>query len=164
MRPSNNKIHKKITATYLTQKPRKDSFWTAMILLGLLLLINFLAWQWPSLEMSKFLSSRQTALYDQETWRLITSPLLHSDFKHLSSNLLMLTPLTFLIYGYHGMSSLLTLFLPITWLTQYLTLIGMPENVSLLGSSGTAYAMCAFWLVLYGFIDRRRTVAKRLFP
>lgn len=153
------RVQSTITKTFLSGKPNPDAKWVSFISFCLLFLLSDFYWR---TEAEYLVAHPESVFSDWKLWQLFTSTFIHANFKHFISNSFMLSILIFLVYGYYGSWQLFFLLFPIGALINAATLSLQPANIGLLGISGVVYAMCAFWLVLYVFIDRQRTITRRI--
>jgi rhomboid protease GluP len=86
----------------------------------------------------------------------------HGDIAHLLSNSLFLSIFSFYSYSYFGLMSFPLIAVVGGVFANILTLWGMPENTYLVGASGIVYFLGAFWLLIYIFIERNRSLRYRI--
>lgn len=151
----------RITRTYLSLKPSPNSFLVMIFSLLVSALLSQAHWsEWRGWH--EFLSASQELVFEKgEYWRLWTSLLIHGDYQHFFSNAYMLFILGYFVYGYFG-----GLVYLLAWglggLVAYISLWTYPPQVHLVGASGVIYLLAGFWLSLFVFIERKRTLAQRL--
>lgn len=107
-------------------------------------------------------ASYESVFVNHEYWRLWTALFVHADLEHLLSNLLLFLPLAFILSGYFGLIIFPLVGLLMGALVNIITIHYMASTVSLIGISGLVYWMGAVWLTLYIFIDRRKSLRRRL--
>ncbi len=152
----------KIIGTILSQRPWRGSPYTAPLAGLCLALVSSIAgsgllppgWDWGA--------SGSQVFGQGEFWRLLTSPWVHADLRHLLSNEVFFVLFGWLLNRYYGV----WVFPVLSWaagvLIQALTLSQYPRDVSLIGASGIVYFMAAFWITLFIFIERGVPWARRL--
>lgn len=152
----------RVTQNWLTKKLDSKAydvtFWMTLLLLfsGFVFLSGYFnsdAWM-PA--------NPKAVFKDFQLWRLWTALFAHGDVGHLMSNSLLFLPLTFLLSAYFGMFVFPVLGLLMGGLINYIVLLNMPLNNSLIGMSGVVYWMGAIWLTLFVLIDTRKSIRKRI--
>ncbi len=124
--------------------------------------ISLLAWQNGAALLPTLAATSQGALKEQEYWRLLTAVAVHTDIVHFFSNALFLAFFPYLLFGYFGFWVFPVLGLALAGLTNYLSLLTYPPEVSLVGASGLVYWMAGFWLSMYLLVDRSLALGKRI--
>lgn len=102
------------------------------------------------------------AIGKMQWWRLVTSIFVHGDSGHLLSNLLFLTIFSYYNFSYFGKSVFPYSAIFFGVLTNIATLAGMNEMVYLVGASGVVYYLGGFWLVIYVFVERQKSIRQRI--
>lgn len=107
-------------------------------------------------------TSRQLVYGKGEIWRLWTAAVIHSDLRHLLSNLFMFFILGWFLFGYFG-----ALIFPLSafvagGVLNALILLTYDPYVTLIGASGIVFYLGGVWLVLYFFIQRQKTLFQRI--
>jgi rhomboid protease GluP len=144
----------KLGRTLLSMKPRESSALTSLLSLFILSVI-FVFYQENFFEFSKYLSANSSQVFGHhEFWRAFTSPLLHADLEHLTSNALFFAGLAYLLNGYFGFWIFPVLSFLVGGLINFVVLQVYPPEVTVVGASGIVYFMAAFWLTLYFGIER----------
>jgi rhomboid protease GluP len=106
--------------------------------------------------------SGEALFHDHEYWRLVTSIITHADLLHLISNALILLVFGWMIRAYFGLIAFPVLSLIIGIATNLVTISLYDPRIKLIGASGMAYGMVAFWLVLYIKYDKDHRVPVRI--
>lgn len=105
---------------------------------------------WYSDDFQRAWIGNPEAIFQRGEWyRLFTSMLLHSDIRHLLSNLLFLIPFGGLLTNYFGWRIFPLAGVLIGIFAQYLSLKTYPLEANLLGASGLLYVLFGLWLALY---------------
>lgn len=107
-------------------------------------------------------ASYQKVVGDGEYWRLWTALLVHADTAHLLSNLSLFLPLAFMLTGHFGVWVFPILGFVLGGLINYIVIQTMPPQIGLIGISGVVYWMGAMWTTLFLFIDRRKSLRRRI--
>jgi rhomboid protease GluP len=81
---------------------------------------------------------------------------------HVLSNAILLTYFTYLLFGYFGFWVFPVMSLAMAALTNYISLLTYPSEVSLIGASGLVYWMAGFWLSMYLLVERSVRPGKRV--
>ena len=92
----------------------------------------------------------------------MTAVAVHTDIAHFFSNAIFLAFFSYLLFGYFGFWVFPVLGLALAGLTNYLSLLTYPPEVSLVGASGLVYWMVGFWLSMNLLVDRRVGLGKRV--
>lgn len=92
----------------------------------------------------------------------MTAVAVHTDIAHFFSNAIFLALFSYLLFGYFGFWVFPVLGLALAGLTNYLSLLTYPAEVSLVGASGLVYWMAGFWLSMYLLVDRSLGLGKRV--
>ena len=152
----------RVRETLLSRKPREYSLEVAALFVLTILGISLLAWQNGAALLPTLAATSQGALEEQEYWRLVTAVAVHEDVEHFLSNAIFLAVFTYLLFGYFGLWVFPVLGLGLAGLTNYLSLLTYPAEVSLVGASGLVYWMAGFWLSMYLLVDRSLGLGKRV--
>ena len=124
--------------------------------------ISLLAWQNGAALLPTLAATSEGALEKHEYWRLLTAVAVHADMAHFFSNAIFLALFPYLLFGYFGFWVFPVLGLVLAGLTNYLSLLTYPTEVSLVGASGLVYWMAGFWLSMYLLVDRSLGLGKRV--
>ena len=151
-----------VKETYLSRSPRPSSTWVTIATIWVVCITSVIYWSnfW---DLASSLPVSNTSIFvDHEYWRLFSAMGIHSDLRHLLSNLIALAILSYLLYGFfgHWMFPIL-----ITFLGAGVNLISIwtyPPNTRLLGASGVVYLMAGFWLTCYLLIHRKYSLSHRI--
>ena len=151
-----------VKRTLLSEKTRENSGAIALLSAMIVSAVSLLCWrEYPEL-FSTLAAIPERVNEHQEYWRLVTAIGVHSDWRHLVSNVAFLTLFSYLLYGYFGFWVYPFGVLVLGSLTNYLALLTYPPQISLLGASGVTYLMAGFWLTIYILIERSRSFRQRL--
>ncbi len=151
-----------VKRTLLSEKTRENSGAIALLSAMIVSAVSLLCWrEYPGL-FSTLAAIPERVNEHQEYWRLVTAIGVHSDWRHLVSNVAFLTLFSYLLYGYFGFWVYPFGVLVLGSLTNYLALLTYPPQISLLGASGVTYLMAGFWLTIYILIERSRSFRQRL--
>lgn len=106
-------------------------------------------------------ASRELVYGRGEVWRLWTATLVHSDLKHLLSNLFMFFILGWFLFGYFG-----SMLFPISAFVMGGVLNGLilptyHPATTLVGASGIVFYLGGVWLALYFLIQRQKSYFQR---
>jgi rhomboid protease GluP len=145
----------KLTKTFLSKRPSRESFIMGFIGLSILLLFF-------SANQETFSANGHLVFEKQEYWRAFTTTLLHADLNHLAHNAFFFTGLAALLNNYFGFWVFPVLSLFIGGLINIVALSTYPAGIHLVGVSGVIYFMASFWLTLYLLIERRQSVMVRM--
>ena len=128
----------------------------------LLALISLIYWD-DVPGVAPYLSADRVQVFTHhQYWRLFTTMAVHADFKHLGSNLVLFSILSFILTAYFGLWIFPVLTLVLGAATNALALLSHSGEVTLIGASGAVYVMAGFWLAMYLGIERSQTVANRI--
>lgn len=134
--------------SFLSQKPSRKAFWPAVLFAVAATAVSVVAWNSPRFE-DAWIGNPEKIFAGGEWWRLFTSMLLHSNIKHLLSNLLFLIPFGGLLTNYFGWRVFPWMSLVLGVFTQFLSLKTYDPDSNLLGASGLLYVLFGLWLALY---------------
>lgn len=151
-----------VRETLLTRKPREWSLEITALFLSMIMGISLLAWRNGSALLPTLAATSEGVLKQGEYWRLLTAVAVHGDVMHVLSNAILLSFLTYLIYGYFGFWVFPVMSLAMAGLTNYISLRTYPSGVSLIGASGLVYWMAGFWLSMYLLVERSVGPGKRV--
>lgn len=150
-----------VKKTYLSTRPPKRGFWLALWSAMILATLSMAYWQ-DTLGLEHLLAADGKNVFGHhEYWRLVTTIAVHADFKHLGSNLVFFSILSFLLSAYFGFWVYPVLTLLLGAATNLLALSTYAPNVTLMGASGVVYVMAGFWLMSYFLIERGQTLGNR---
>jgi rhomboid protease GluP len=152
----------RVRETLLSRKPREYSREVAALTVLTVLWTSLLAWRNGSALLPTLAASSEGVFNQREYWRLLTAVAVHSDLEHFFSNVIFLGLFSYLLYGYFGFWVFPVLGLALAGLTNYLSLLTYPPQVSLVGASGLVYVMAGFWLSMYLAVERTLSIGKRL--
>ncbi|MDP2735521.1 MAG: rhomboid family intramembrane serine protease [bacterium] len=152
----------RVRETLLSRKPREYSLEVAALFVLTVLVISMLAWRNGAALMPALAATSEGVLEEQEYWRLVTAVAVHTNIEHLFSNAIFLALFIYLLFGYFGFWVFPVLGLALAALTNYLSLLTYPPEVSLVGASGLVYWMAGFWLSMYLLVERSLSLGKRI--
>jgi rhomboid protease GluP len=144
----------RVRETLLSRKPREWSLEIAALFLAIILGISLLAWRNGAALLPVLAATSDGVFERREYWRLLTAVAVHVDVMHVLSNVILLTFFTYLLFGYFGFWVFPVLSLAMAGLTNYISLLTYPPEVTLLGASGLVYWMAGFWLSMYLLVER----------
>jgi rhomboid protease GluP len=151
-----------VVETYLSTKPTRSSSNAGLASIATTFFASVIYWEnWHQLA-QQLPASGETIFQQKQYWRLLTGILVHSDLMHFLFNAIPLAVFSSLLYGYFGPMIFPVLMVVLGCLTNLLTLLSYPPEVSLVGASGVVYCMAGFWLMLYVLIERRFSIGKRV--
>ena len=152
----------RVRETLLSRKPREWSLEITVLFLSMILGISLFAWRNGAALLSTLAATSEGVLERREYWRLLTAVAVHADVMHVFSNVIFLIFFTYLLFGYFGFWVFPVLSLAMAGLTNYISLLTYPSEVSLLGASGLVYWMAGFWLSMYLLVERSVGLGKRV--
>jgi len=152
----------RVRETLLSRKPREWSLEITVLFLSMILGISLFAWRNGAALLSTLAATSEGDLERREYWRLLTAVAVHADVMHVFSNVIFLIFFTYLLFGYFGFWVFPALSLAMAGLTNYISLLTYPSEVSLLGASGLVYWMAGFWLSMYLLVERSVGLGKRV--
>jgi rhomboid protease GluP len=154
--------HTIIKENWLTRAPR-DSAYISTLLFGVLLGLVGYWYLGDSWGITPWMAaSGQSVLVKHEYWRLWTALFAHADIAHLLGNMSLLLPLAFMLTGHFGVVTFPVFGILLGGLINFIVIHTMPPEVSLVGISGVVYWMGSTWLTLFLFIDRRKSIRRRI--
>lgn len=153
---------RRVRETLLSRKPREWSLEIAALFLCVILGISLLAWRNGAALLPTLAATPEGVFERREYWRLLTAVGVHADVMHVLSNVILLTFFTYLLFGYFGFWVFPVLSLAMAGLTNYISLLTYPPEVSLIGASGLVYWMAGFWLSMYLLVERSVSAGKRV--
>ena len=128
----------------------------------MIMAISLLAWRNGAALLPTLAATSEGVLKQGEYWRLLTAIAVHGDVMHVLSNAILLTFFTYLLFGYFGFGVFPVMSLAMAGLTNYISLLTYPSEVSLIGASGLVYWMAGFWLSMYLLVERSVGPGKRV--
>src|SRR6202790_4934982 len=150
-----------VRETLLSRKPREWSLEITALFLSIIMGISLLAWRNGAALLPTLAATSEGVLKKREYWRLLTAVAVHGDVIHVFSNAILLTFFTYLLFGYYGFWVFPVMSLAMAGLTNYISLLTYPSEVSLIGASGLVYWMAGFWLSMYMMVERSVGPGKR---
>ena len=153
----------RVVETFISRKPHPGGKWVGVLSVIVCLAVSAVCWEPDSPWGDRLSAIPNKVFHSHEYWRLFTSMGVHADPEHLIANSLPLALLSSLIFGYYGVWIYPVWLLIAGALVMGISLATYPPESSLVGASGLVYLMAGFWLMLFLFIDRRHSVAQRLF-
>ena len=152
----------RVRETLLSRKPREWSLEITALFLSMIMGISLLAWRNGAALLPTLAATSEGVLKQGEYWRLLTAIAVHGDVMHVLSNAILLTFFTYLLFGYFGFWVFPVMSLAMAALTNYISLLTYPSEVSLIGASGLVYWMAGFWLSMYLLVERSVGPGKRV--
>lgn len=151
-----------VKRTLLSRKPAENSGLVAAASAMIILFVTVLVWR-DSPDQFRLLAAVPSRVLDQhEYWRLFSALAVHSDWKHLFSNLPFVVFFSYLLYGYYGFGVYPLGVVVLSGVTNYLSLLTYAPEVHLVGASGMTYLMAGFWLTAYMLVERSLPMKKRV--
>ena len=151
-----------VRETLLSRKPREWSLEITALFLSIIMGISLLVWRNGAALLPTLAATSDGVLKKREYWRLLTAVAVHRDVIHVFSNAILLTFFTYLLFGYYGFWVFPVMSLVMAGLTNYVSLLTYPSEVSLIGASGLVYWMAGFWLSMYLVVERSVSPGKRV--
>jgi rhomboid protease GluP len=151
-----------VRETLLSRKPQEWSLEVTAFFLSMILGISLLAWRNGAALLPTLAATSEGVLRKREYWRLLTAVAVHADVMHVFSNAIPLAFFTYLLFGYFGFWVFPVMSLAMAGLTNYISLLTYPPEVTLLGASGLVYWMAGFWLSMYLLVERSVSPGKRV--
>jgi rhomboid protease GluP len=151
----------RVRETLLSRKPREWSLEITALFLSMIMGISLLAWRNGAALLPTLAATSEGVLKRGEYWRLLTGIAVHGDVMHVLSNAILLTFFTYLLFGYFGFWVFPVMSLAMAGLTNYISLLTYPPEVTLIGASGLVYWMAGFWLSMYLLVERSVGPGKR---
>lgn len=124
--------------------------------------VCLLAWRNGAALLPALAATSDGVLQKREYWRLVTAIAVHADVMHFASNAIFVGLFAYLLYGYFGFWVFPALSLVMAALTNYVSLLTYPPDVTLVGASGLVYWMAGFWLTMYLLVERSVSPGKRV--
>ena len=152
----------RVRETLLSRKPHEWSLEITALFLSLIMAISLLAWRNGAALLPTLAATSEGVLKQREYWRLLTAIAVHGDVMHVLSNAILLTYFAYLLFGYFGFWVFPVMSLAMAGLTNYISLLTYPSEVSLIGASGLVYWMAGFWLSMYLLVERSVRPGKRV--
>jgi rhomboid protease GluP len=152
----------RVRQTLLSGKPRTWSLEVAALSVVAIQAVSLLAWRNGAALLPTLAATWEGVVEEREYWRLLTAVAVHADVMHVLSNAIFLALFSYLLFGYFGFWVFPVLGLAMAALTNYLSLLTYPPEVSLLGASGLVYWMAGFWLSMYLLVERSVDPGKRV--
>ena len=151
-----------VKRTLLSRKPAENSGLIAAASAMVILFVTVLVWR-DSPDLMRLSAAVPSRVLDQhEYWRLFSAVAVHSDWKHLFSNLPFVVFFSYLLYGYFGFGVYPLGIVVLSAVTNYLSLLTYPPEVHLVGASGMTHVMGGFWLAAYILVERSLPLKKRV--
>ncbi len=156
------RYHTYIESHWLTQKPNANSIIVVLSATLLMFLMSFTYWyHWFGF--SEFLAATPSLVFHQgQFWRAWTTLFIHADAGHLLGNTFLFTILGYFLNGYFGLMVFPVMAILFGGLVNLMVLSQMPPQATLLGMSGVVFWMGAVWLLLYVFLEARKTSFQRI--
>lgn len=156
------KVITRIRATWLSRTIHPNAAIVAAAASLFITFVTIIEWN-NHLGLSEYLDASGRMVYGKgEFWRLWTATLVHSDFKHLLSNLFMFFILGWFLFGYFG-----SVLFPLSAFIAggVLNAIILPTYnpfTTVVGASGIVFYLGGVWLALYFFIQRQQSIFQRI--
>src|ERR1019366_9722001 len=124
-----------VRQTLLSGKPRTWSLEVAALSIVAIQAVSLLAWRNGAALLPTLAATSEGVVEKREYWRLLTAVVVHADVMHVFSNAIFLAFFSYLLFGYFGFWVFPVLALVMAALTNYLSLLTYPPEVSLVGAS-----------------------------
>lgn len=155
-------VFSRIRATWLSRTLHADAVIVATIASLLIALVTIIEWN-NHFGVSEFLDSSYRLVYGNgEFWRLWTATLVHSDLKHLLSNLFMFFILGWFLFGYFGSALFPFSAFVMGGVLNAIILPTYNPFTTLVGASGIVFYLGGVWLALYFLIQRQLSIFQRV--
>lgn len=155
-------FEKRFDSNYLSKPHFKGSLGIIIAFIIAMILFSEASWQnWFGLASELSVNYTKVSV-DGEYWRLFTSFLVHGDLKHLLSNLFFFSLFAYYVHQYFGPKVFPISSIIAGAVINYITILGMNPNIYLVGASGIVYYLGGFWLVIYLFIERHKSIRMRV--
>lgn len=154
-------MHTVIRETWLSKRILPSSSLIAALSV-LLLTLGSLIYSRNISDLAQFMAVSQEKIASGELWRLWTAIFAHADEKHLLSNVFLFFILGTVLTNYFGLVTFPVVAFLAGGLINAFAVATMAPTTTLIGASGVVFWMGGAWLVLYGLLDRRRSVMQRM--
>lgn len=134
--------------SFLSQRPNKKAFYPVFLYAGLCFLFTYLYWKYPELK-NDLAGNRESVFGEGKLYLLVTSLLVHSDIRHVLSNMMFFVPFGGLLTFYYGWRMFPLIAVSLGIITQVISLKTYSPYTKLIGSSGVLYVMFGLWLSLF---------------
>ncbi len=150
-----------IMSTWLTRKPHPWSFIIGAVM-TLIMAFMSLVYLRDFFHVGILMPASRDLVFNQhEAWRLWSTLFAHADEKHLLSNSFLFFILGSFMTGYFGLWNFPLMAILFGGLTNWYVLQSMPMETKLIGMSGVVFWLGGAWLILYFFIERRKSLYQR---
>lgn len=156
------KAFTKTRANWLSRSIHPDAAIVAAVASLLITLVSMIEWNNHFGLGAQLDASWQLVFGQGEAWRLWTATLIHSDFKHLLSNLFMFFILGWFLYGYFGSFLFPVSAFFLGGILNALILQTYNPFTTLVGASGIVFYLGGVWLALYFLIQRHLSLFQRV--
>lgn len=155
------KIEKKFKSNYLTKSKFSYGIEAVIVTLFLCLLASWVYWNHSFYLSKKIAASFESVIVNHEYWRLFTTTFVHADLKHLLSNSMMLSILIYFVSSFYGNIVAIVLSFTVAIITNLFVVLIYGGSVNLVGASGVVFYLWGFWMVLYIFLQRHKSLKGR---
>ncbi|MCB9026869.1 MAG: rhomboid family intramembrane serine protease [Bdellovibrionaceae bacterium] len=149
-----------LVGTLFSKRPHAHSFLISFSMVSLCFVVSSVAWKNKNW-MEALSASRYSVFEELKIWQLLTTIFIHADGLHVLSNSFMLFIFGYFVFGYFGGKVFPLYSLIGAGLTNAFALWTYPPHVKLVGASGWVYFLAGYWLCMYLFIERQRTLWAR---
>ncbi len=150
-----------IARTWLSHRPNENAFLLTGFLTFFMALIGFLYWN-NYYHMHEWMTASPIQIFQKHEWyRAWTTLVAHADEKHLLSNSMLFFVLGSFLSSYFGFFTFPLMAFLFGGITNIIVLKGMPLESSLIGASGIVFWLGGVWLMLYSFLDVKRSYYQR---
>ena len=151
----------RLTETYLNKVKYEGGIIMASAILTVCFVISLFYWE-QNPAFTQLSANSGDIFQKHQYWKLISTLFVHADIEHLLSNSFMLFFLSYFVHSFFGVITILVLSIIGGSLTNFLVLLKLPYESSLVGISGVIYILWGFWLMLYLCLNKKITVTRRL--
>ena len=155
-------LEMRIVKTILDYPPAQNSLQKSLVFTTLLFVCTSVFWRLDKTTQQYFYGMSHEVFGNREYWRLFTATLIHKDLGHYASNAMAILALGYLLFGWFSWRVYPLYCFLLSGLVNLFALKTYEPEVRLLGASGMVYLMAGFWLMSYIFIQRSKTVGRRL--
>lgn len=159
--PPGYRVFPVIRGTWLSRSPNAWAGFSVALWGLCVVLLSAASWgDWFGLQ--GWMTATPNLVFQQGEWHRLWSTLfVHSDPKHLLSNLFLLFILGYFLAAYFGAWRIPLIAVAMGGLTNFWVLSNMPPQTALVGISGVVFWLGGAWLTLYVLLDRSRSLAQR---
>lgn len=147
-----------VRETWLTRKPGARATCVALGSAAVLGLGSL--WYWTG-RADWIPASGRLVFGDGQYWRLWTTLFAHADLFHLLGNSMLFIFLGYFLNGYFGAYAFPLMAFVFGGLTNALSILTYPPDLTLIGASGVVSWMGGAWLTLYALLNQQKSIGQR---